>query len=88
MVWPRKRSKQQRRAPRRKAPEAERRVDIRAAAVTAVRAAKAVRGADMVVRAGTPDQAVQAEVREDHAVASGNISARRKFASSVSRRWT
>ena len=87
MVWQRKRSKQQRRAPRRKAPEAERRVDIRAA-VTAVRAVKAVRGADMAVRAGTPDQAVQAEVREDHAVASGNISARRKFASSVSRRWT
>jgi hypothetical protein len=87
MVWQRKPSKQQRRAPRRKAAEAERRVDTRAA-VTAVRAAKAVQVADMVVRAGTPDQAARAAVREDHAVASGNISARRKFASSVSRRWT
>ena len=55
---------------------------------TAGRVVKAVRVvADTVVRAETRDRVAQGAVREDHAAASGNISAKRKFASSASRRW-
>jgi hypothetical protein len=86
MVWPRKPSKQQRRAPRRKVAEAELRVDI-PAAVTAAHAVKAGQAVGMAGRAGTRDQAVRAAVRVAHAAASGNISAKRKFASSASRKW-
>jgi len=84
-VWQRKRNKQQRRAPRRK------QAGIRAVAVTAVRDAKAGREADTVVRAETGDRAVPAAlaaVREDHAAASGNISARKRSASSAWKKWT
>jgi hypothetical protein len=54
--------------------------------------------ADRVVKAGPVavtadrvamrDRVVLAAVREDHAAASGNISGRKKFASSASRRLT
>jgi hypothetical protein len=56
---------------------------------TAVRVVKAVRvAAGTVVRAEMRDPVAQAAVREDHAAASANISARRKFASSASKKWT
>ena len=55
---------------------------------TAVRVVKAVRVAvDTAVRAAMRDPAAQAAVRVDHAAANGNISARRKFASSAWKRW-
>ena len=54
---------------------------------TAAPAVKAVRVAGTVVRAATRDRAVQAAVRVDHAAASGNISARRRFASSALKKW-
>jgi hypothetical protein len=67
-------------------------VDIRAAGIPAEDTAGRVVKADRVV--GMADRAVmrapvdQAADPVDHAAASGNISARRKFASFVSRRWT
>ena len=54
---------------------------------TAAPAVKAVRVAGTVVRAAMPVLAVQAAVREDRAAASGNISAKRKFASSAWKKW-
>lgn len=61
---------------------------IPAEVVTAVRAVKVVRvAADTAVRAEMRDPAAQAAVREDHAAASGNISARRRFASSAWKKW-
>ncbi len=61
---------------------------IPAEVVTAVRAVKVVRvAADTAVRAEMRDPAAQAGVREDHAAASGNISARRRFASSAWKKW-
>jgi hypothetical protein len=55
---------------------------------TADRVVKADRVGVMVVRAAMAVRVGLAAVREDHAAASGNISGRRKFASSASRRWT
>jgi hypothetical protein len=56
---------------------------------TAVRVVKAVRVvAGTVVRAEMRGRVAQAAVREDHAAAKGNTSARRKFASSASKKWT
>jgi hypothetical protein len=89
MVWQRNSSKQQRPAPRRRAAEAVRRVDI-PAGDTAVRGAKAGRVVAGMAARGVMAAALAAPaaVREGHAGANGNISARRKFASSASRRWT
>ena len=55
---------------------------------TADRVVKADRVAATVARVAMRGRVVLAVVREDHAAASGNISAKRKFASSASRRWT
>ena len=55
---------------------------------TAGRVVKAVRVVVTVDRVAMRDLVAQAAVRADHAGASGNISERRKFASSASRRWT
>jgi hypothetical protein len=55
---------------------------------TAVRAVKAVRvAADTVVHAAMLVLAVQVAVRVARAAANGNISARRKFASSAWKKW-
>jgi hypothetical protein len=55
---------------------------------TADRVVKADPVAVTVDRVAMRDPAVLAADPEDHAAASGNISGRRKFASSASRRWT
>jgi hypothetical protein len=55
---------------------------------TAGRVVKAVRVVVTVDRVAMRDRVDQAAVQVDHAAASGNISGRRKFASSASRRWT
>jgi hypothetical protein len=85
--WQRTRSKQQRRAPRHKLGGI-RVAGIREVAVTAAPVVKADRAAGMVVRAETQDRVDRAAVPEGHAAASGNIFARRRFASFASKRWT
>jgi hypothetical protein len=59
--------------------------DIPAAVVDVAKGAQVVGAVDAVKEAVPADQAV---VRVDHAAASASISAKRKSASSVSRKWT
>jgi hypothetical protein len=66
--------------------------DIRVAVILAEdTAGRVVKAGRVVVTAGRVAMEVRvdlAEVRADHGAASGNISGRRRFASSASRRWT
>jgi hypothetical protein len=55
---------------------------------TAGRGVRAARAAVTVDRVAMAVRVARAAALVDHAAASGNISGRRKFASSASRRWT